>query len=120
MLCNILEKIKEDKGFIIEFDTMNDYINGLIKNNNKVTVTINNITIPLLICFLCLSLVFISFIILSSFTWVVILLNFSKSKFIFSFPLELSKLILYNISLSLIISLVTLLYSFFNENRHKL
>lgn len=44
MLCNILEKIKEDKGFIIEFDTMNDYINGLIKNNNKVTVTINNIT----------------------------------------------------------------------------
>ena len=44
MLCNILEKIKEDKGFIIEFDTMDDYINGLIKNNNKVTVTINNIT----------------------------------------------------------------------------
>ena len=44
MLCNILEKIKEDKGFIIEFDTIDDYINGLIKNNNKVTVTINNIT----------------------------------------------------------------------------
>lgn len=43
MLCNILEKINEDKGFIIEFDTIDDYINGLIKNNNKVTVTINNI-----------------------------------------------------------------------------
>ena len=44
MLNNILEKIKEDKGFIIEFDTIDDYINGLIKNNNKVTITINNIT----------------------------------------------------------------------------
>ena len=43
MLCNILEKIKEDKGFIIEFDTMDDYINGLIENNNKNNLTIEDI-----------------------------------------------------------------------------